>query len=243
MASYKTEAIIIGRLNLGESDRILTLFSLEHGKIRAVCKGARKPKSKFGGHIELFNIADFIITSGKSLDIVSDVSMKNNCFSENPDIEKVKTAYYFGEIINKLLPDNAKNEDIYRDLHYCLLEMYHLDTPLLQLIFVARVLKSLGIYPELSTCIKCDGKPGDNNIFFTRSGGGIVGESCYTHFDDAIRVDKNTIKLWRFVAEQPLTDLHRVKASRETIQNASELANSYIHCVTQIDYRSLRVLS
>jgi len=243
MASYKTRAIIINRLNLGESDRILTLFSPEYGKSKAICKGSRKTKSKFGGHTELFSLVDLVLSTGKSLDIVNDAELVENYFANNPDMAKIKTAYYFAEIINKLLPDHAKNEEVYNLLIYCLEKLDSTDEKRIQLIFVARLLKSLGIYPELTTCVKCEQKPTSDELFFSKSGGGITHQSCSKYFEDATEVDENTIKLWRFIADTPLENLEKLKTSDENIQITSELANSYIHCVTMIDYRSLRVLS
>lgn len=243
MASYKTQAIIINRLNLGESDRILTLFSPEYGKIRAICKGSRKTKSKFGGHTELFTLADFIITSGKSLDIVSEATLLTNYLNNNPDIENIKTAYYFGEIINKLLPDETPNPDIYEVLTFCLGNIGNIDEKLLQLIFVAKILKTLGIYPELSSCIKCEEKPDKEILYFSKTGGGLVDKSCSLHFHDAIRTDESTIKLWRYVTETPLQSATNISAPKATIDSACELANSYILCVASIDVKSLRVLA
>ncbi|MFN2162508.1 MAG: DNA repair protein RecO, partial [Candidatus Promineifilaceae bacterium] len=52
--TYRTEAIVLKRSDFGEADRLLTLYSKEFGKIRAIAKGARKPQSRKTGHVELF---------------------------------------------------------------------------------------------------------------------------------------------------------------------------------------------
>lgn len=243
MASYKTRAIIINRLNLGESDRILTLFSPEYGKIRAICKGSRKTKSKFGGHTELFSLADFIITTGKNLDIINDVTLTSSFLASSPDMEKIKTAYYFAEVVNKLLPDETPNAEVYELLLDCLMNINDTDIHLLQLIFVAKLLKILGIYPELSSCVKCEQKPDQNSIYFSKSAGGILDKSCSLHFEDAERTDVDTIKLWRHIVATSISSLKKLTVSREAINAANYLAIDYIHCVTLIDYKSLRVLS
>lgn len=243
MPNYKTQAIIINRLNLGESDRILTLFSPDHGKIRAIAKGSRRTKSKFGGHTELFSLSEMVITKGKNLDIVSDANLLNNFLANNPDIDKVKTAYYFGEIINKLLPDESVNREVYDLLLYCLNNINDADIRLLQLVFIARLLKNLGIYPELSQCVKCEEKPDKDNIHFSKSAGGILDNRCAIHFEDSAQTNEDTVKLWRYVADSPLTSSLKINTSQATVTSASSLAIDYIHCVTMIDYKSLRVLS
>lgn len=243
MASYKTQAIIINRLNLGESDRILTLFSPERGKVRAICKGSRKTKSKYGGHIELFSLTDFVVSEGKNLDIVSDANLVKNYLATSPDMDKIKTIYYFAEVVNKLLPDDTANHGIYKLFLYCLSNIQKYDYRLLQLIFIAKLLKILGIYPELNNCVKCEGKPDIDEIFFSKGAGGIIDKACSIHFEDSIQTEPAVVKLWRFVADSTLVDIERLKLDEDLISKTSSLANDYIHCVTMIDYKSLRVLS
>lgn len=243
MASYKTQAIIINRLNLGESDRILTLFSPERGKIRAICKGSRKTKSKYGGHTELFSLTDFVISEGKNLDIISDANMVKNYLADSPDMDKIKTIYYFAEVIDKLLPDDTANRDIYELFLYCLANIHEFDSRLLQLIFIAKLLKILGIYPELNNCVKCEAKPDTDEIYFSKGAGGIVDKACSFHFEDSQATDQDTIKLWRFVADSSFSAVERLNLTDSLIAATSTLANEYIHCVTMIDYKSLRVLS
>ena len=73
--TYRTEAIVIRRSDFGEADRLLTLFSVDHGKVRAVGKGARKPQSRKTGHVELFMRSKFLIAEGRDLDIVTQAEM------------------------------------------------------------------------------------------------------------------------------------------------------------------------
>ena len=78
--SYRTEAIVIRRRDFAESDRLLTLYSREYGKISAIAKGARKPQSRKTGHVELFMRTKFLIAKAKDLDIATQAEMiiKNN---------------------------------------------------------------------------------------------------------------------------------------------------------------------
>jgi DNA repair protein RecO (recombination protein O) len=71
MASYKTRAISIKTAPFAEADKLVTLFTRDHGKIRAIAKGARRVPSRFGGRVETFTYAEYFIANGRSLDIVS----------------------------------------------------------------------------------------------------------------------------------------------------------------------------
>ena len=70
--SFKTEGIILKRMNYGEADRILTIYTLHHGKIRAMAKGVRKLQSRKAGSLELFNHSVLFLIKGKNLDLVTE---------------------------------------------------------------------------------------------------------------------------------------------------------------------------
>ena len=73
MALYRDEAIVIRTQKLGEADRIITLFTREHGRVRAVAKGVRRTKSKFGARLEPASLVDIQLYIGKTFDIVTQV--------------------------------------------------------------------------------------------------------------------------------------------------------------------------
>lgn len=74
MPLYKDEGLVLRTVKLGEADRIITILTRDHGKIRAVAKGARRPKSRFGARLEPFMRASLLIATGRSLDVVSQAS-------------------------------------------------------------------------------------------------------------------------------------------------------------------------
>ncbi len=71
MATYKTKAISLRAKPFMEADKLVTLFTREHGKIKAIAKGARRVPSRLGGRVEPFTYADYFIAKGRSLDIIS----------------------------------------------------------------------------------------------------------------------------------------------------------------------------
>ena len=78
MALYRDEAIVIRTQKLGEADRIITLFTREHGRVRAVAKGVRRTKSKFGARLEPGSLVDIQLYVGKTFDIVTQVESLEN---------------------------------------------------------------------------------------------------------------------------------------------------------------------
>lgn len=71
MPTYRDEGIVLRTHKLGEADRIITLFTRVHGKVRAVARGVRRTSSKFGGRLEPFSHVDLQLVEGRSLDIIT----------------------------------------------------------------------------------------------------------------------------------------------------------------------------
>ena len=78
MALYRDQAIVVRTQKLGEADRIITLFSREHGRVRAVAKGVRRTKSKFGARLEPASFVDIQLYTGKTFDVVTQVESIEN---------------------------------------------------------------------------------------------------------------------------------------------------------------------
>ncbi len=113
MRTYKTEGIILKRINYGEADRILTIYSKHYGKIRAIAKGVRKLTSRKAGSLEVFNDTILFLVKGKNLDIVSEAQLVNLFKSWRKNLVRVGVAYYFCELIDKLTPDEQPNQAVF----------------------------------------------------------------------------------------------------------------------------------
>src|SRR5689334_4717440 len=106
------EGIVLKRRNVGEADRILTIFTKQQGKIRVLAKGVRRISSRRAGHIEVFSHAILTIHSGKTMDMLSEathVDAKDAIAS----ITNVSYAYYLCELVDQLLPDNQEHVDVF----------------------------------------------------------------------------------------------------------------------------------
>ena len=73
MATFRDEAVVLRTHKLGEADRIITLLTRHHGRVRAVAKGVRRTSSRFGSRLEPFMVVDVQLWEGRSLDIVNQV--------------------------------------------------------------------------------------------------------------------------------------------------------------------------
>src|SRR5688572_12551465 len=92
---YKEEAIVLRRLSTGETDRILTLFSRDRGKLSAIAKGARGPRSRLAGATEPFTHFTGLLAQGQNLDVLTQAEVQNAFMGLRKDLVRVAYAAYF----------------------------------------------------------------------------------------------------------------------------------------------------
>jgi len=144
MHSFKTEGIILKRTNYGEADRILTIYTKNHGKIRALAKGVRKLQSRKAGSLELFNHAILFLIKGKNLDLVTEAQSLNLFKSWRKNLIKVGIAYYLCELVDKLTPDNQPHEAVFELLKETLKKIGQKENKILVREFEENLLHELG---------------------------------------------------------------------------------------------------
>ena len=107
--TYQTEAIVIKQSKLGESDKILTIYTLEFGKLKAVAKGACRPKSKLGGNVEPLTFSLMYLARGRNLDIVTQSQIINGFPGLKNDLWRMACGLYILELIDSFTLENSKN--------------------------------------------------------------------------------------------------------------------------------------
>ncbi len=110
-----TEAIIFKSVDYGETSKIVTMFTREHGKIALIVKGVKKPKSKFSGLIEIGNILDVVyyLKTSRSVQILSEASYAAKNKNLRSDFEKMATMTSALELITQLLHENEVNKPLF----------------------------------------------------------------------------------------------------------------------------------
>lgn len=178
MPTYRDEAVILRTHKLGEADRIVTMLSRRHGKIRAVAKGVRRTSSRFGARLEPFMVADVQLYQGRSLDIVQQAESLG---SYGADIavhyDRYTAANAMVETADRL------NEAEATPQQYLLLvgglralsRGEHASRGILDS-YLLRAMALSGWAPALDECARC-GRPGPHNLFVAQLGGSVC-ESC-----------------------------------------------------------------
>ncbi|KKQ75632.1 MAG: repair protein RecO protein [Candidatus Woesebacteria bacterium GW2011_GWB1_38_5b] len=147
--TYSSEAIVLGKRNYGEADKIISVFSKHKGKIFLMAKSARKPSSRKRGHLEVFNVIRFSAIETKSLDIFSEAQVTESFEEIKKDLKKTSVAYFFLEVIGKLTRENEPHEDIYYILFNSLNNLItSSNLKQLRKQYIRDILVTLGFWPQ-----------------------------------------------------------------------------------------------
>jgi len=180
MPLYRDQGIVLRTQKLGEADRIITLFTKEHGRIKAVAKGVRRTKSRFGARLEPASYVDLQLYTGRTFDTITQVvSIENYGDALSSDYQSWTVASAILEAAERFT--QAEHEPSLQQ--YLLvtgslkvLAERRYDASLILDAYLLRSLSVAGYAPSLTVCSRCDA-PGPHK-FFSLQGGGCVCVSC-----------------------------------------------------------------
>lgn len=206
MNQFKTTSITIARTDYGEADRIVTFLTRDHGKVRAMCKGVRKPKSKLAGGIELFGVSDTTFIKGKKdLDTLVSSRLDRHYGNIVRDIDKTMFGYEVLKIINKVLEDDASG-DFFELLDDTLraLNTPELPLALAECSFLMRLMQLLGHEPNVTQDIKGKELEPDKNYRFS------LDDMGFFEFDSG-EYTRNHAKVLKLLAYNPPESIVKIK--------------------------------
>lgn len=215
---YKDEAVILRTMRLGEADRIVTCFGRANGKIKAVAKGVRKTKSRFGGRLEPFSHVSLVLWKGKSgLDTVTQVEVIEPFRKIKEDLDRFALGEVMLEACDRLMEERQISPRTFALLVDYLHGLKRSGTPLVLAGFLLRISAIAGFAPSLDKCADCSA----GAIWFSPPQGGAVCGRCRAQ--DAEEVGIGVLEL--------MSDLSRegpwMNVDVELADTASRLSRHY----------------
>ena len=170
---------MLRRKDIGEADRILTLFTPEFGKVRVVAKGIRKPRSRKAGHLELFTCAKLLLAVGRDLDIITQAEGLDPYRPLRDDLLRGAYGAYMVELLDRFTPDAEENPELYDLLRQGLgWAATATDLALAARYYELHLLGLAGYQPQLRRCAACRRELIAEDQFFSAVQGGVVCPSC-----------------------------------------------------------------
>ncbi len=210
MAVYHADALVIRSREFGESDRVLTLFSREMGKLQAVAKGVRKPKSRQRAGAQLFTYGDFLIHKGKTLDTVSQCSAKESFAHLWNDLDRSFAATGIVELLDISTIPAQPNRELFALTLTCLFLLEQFEASLVLGAYALRLMTLLGYRPRLGECAECGVSISGDRLFFSSDAGGTLCGNCReTYYGRWIRA--GSVAFMRQLIRADITKIDRLR--------------------------------
>jgi len=242
MPVYRAEAIVIRRGNLGEADRIVTLYTREYGKLAAAAKGARKPGSRFAGRLELFTQLRMLLGVGRTLDVVSQVEVIEPFAAIRGDLGRMGAASLIVEVADRATPEREPYPAFYRVLREALGLTARGDAQLAAIWFVAQVLALSGYAPVVDRCAVC-GRPLKGAAAFSVALGGALCAADRGRDPEAVPVSAVALAAIGFLGEAQPTALQRITLDRQRRAEVETLLRRSVEHRFEVRLRSPLIIA
>lgn len=247
MSLFQVEGIVLKHFDLGERDRIITFYTRERGKVRAVAVNIRSGKSSLSSGLDLFTYTHLHIYQGRSLARIKSCQPVNYFFPLRQDLLRLACASYAGELIYAFSQEEDRNQDLFflflTTLHL-LAEKDKKELELVTRVFELRSLVFLGYWPVLDRCVLCQ-CAGDllKVAGFSPQEGGVLCSRCIqTISHQTLPLSPGTKKLMEVLMGIDYRRLNIIKMTPFTARELKELLRAYLQYYLERDLRSRKFL-
>lgn len=238
----KCEGIVIRSVDYGETNKIITLYTREFGKVGVMARGAKKPSSRFSAVTQLFHYGSYLFQSGRGLGQLQQAETIESFRSIREDIFLTAYTAYIAELLDKgteeRKPSSALFELFYQSLHY-IDEEY--DPEVIMNIFELKMLSIFGFAPELNRCVNCGAQEG--TFSFSIREGGLLCHRC-EHIDPyRLKITPAVARLLRVFYYMDLDRLGTISLKEETKSEIRRVLDAYYGEYLGVELKSKRFLN
>jgi DNA repair protein RecO (recombination protein O) len=237
----KCEGIVIRRTDYGESNKIITLYTREMGKVGVMARGAKKPNSRLSAVTQLFYYGYFVFQESSGLGSLQQGETVNSMRSIREDIFATAYASYIVELLDKSVEDKKTNpylfELLYQTLNY-INEGY--DGEVLRFIFEMKMLQVNGLNPVLDRCAVCGHTEGE--FAFSLREGGFICHRCWGKDPYHYKISPATVKLLRLFYYFDLSRLGNISIKAETKKELQKVIDAYYEEYSGLHLKSKKFL-
>jgi len=249
MPLFTTNAIVIRSLHYGESDKIVTFFTRDFGKLKAIVKGARRSRKRFQNALDLFSHLRLIFFDREEMGLAR--GQNGDILDSFPrireDLKKIFYGNYFLELVNEMAGEREVNREAFDLLLSFLSILEKMEPEEEQLrMFEIRMLSLFGYRPNMKKCGLC--KKGWEDlkeipIFFSPARGSLVCEVCSKGLNNLLPLSLGTARIIEKISQMELPKIHRLRFTSQALSESRELLPKFITYQLGKELRSLKALS
>jgi len=227
--SFRVEAVVLRHSDYGEADRLLTLYTRQLGKTRAIAKGARKIASRKAGHIEPFTHVKLQLAKGRDMLILTQADTVDAYLPLREDLILTSHAAYVMELLDRFTyEDESENSAIFRLLTETLSRLASKSEPWLVIRFYEmRLLDHLGFRPQLFECANCGREIKAEGQYFSFSAGGVICPRCGKGLPNLHAISIEALKYLRHFQRSSYAEARRAKPGLDVQQETETLMQGY----------------
>jgi DNA repair protein RecO (recombination protein O) len=249
MASLSTPAILLRRIEYGDFDLIVTLFTAVQGKTSAIAKSAKKSVKRFPGVLEPFSRLEVVLAQGKGkgLPVLQEASLEDPFFKIREDMIKTAYASYWTELVYLWMAEGEPQADLYRLILHVLSELDQGRTPaeVLSILFQMRFLSLAGFRPNFDQCHVCKRRLDhirQGAVISAPAKGGIVCPDCGGSANGRLLISKGTLKQLMWIDTEDLERAARIRFTAAAMAEGLNFLETFVPYHIGKSPKSLKVL-
>ena len=227
--SFRVDAVVLRHSDFGEADRLLTLFTRQLGKTRAIAKGARKIASRKAGHIEPFTHVRLQLAKGKDMLLITQADTVDAYLPLRDDLVLTGQAAYVLELLDRFsFEEGTEHPSTFRLLTETLARLASQEDVWVVLrYYEMRLLDHVGFRPQLFECANCGRVVQPEDQYFSFSAGGVICPRCGVGLKHLHSISVETLKYLRHFQRSSYAEATRARPSLEVQQEAESLMQGY----------------
>jgi DNA repair protein RecO (recombination protein O) len=244
--SLSETGLIIRVAPLGDSDRFVTFFTKEHGKITTIAKGIRSIKSRRNPHIELMNRVRFQYWKSKHYLYLTQAQAEEHFRDLKKEINVMASGIFITEALERLTPEEEPNPALFELLNTALelMNFYPQKHVEIREATLIKLLQQLGHITSFRTCSHCQKRLPQSNAYLDREHSTLSCQNCVKdhptfHYDP---VSLETLKLMHFLLEHPLGAILQLKTSSAHISIMTQFGRTFLQKTLHHPLKSERSL-
>jgi DNA repair protein RecO (recombination protein O) len=228
--SFRAEAIVIKHADVGEADRIITVFARQQGKLRVRAKGVRKIRSRRAGHLEPFTHVSLQLAKSRDLPIVTQAETVDGFAALRDDLKLLSYANYVAELLDKFTYEEGEHAalfNLFRDTLRRLAAPGN-DPLLVMRYYEMRLLDNAGFRPELFHCVLCGGEIQAESQYFSAAQGGVVCRNCGHQVSGMLPISLDALRYLRHFQRSPYKEAARAAPTAAVHQEMRLVMEHYL---------------
>lgn len=223
---YRYTAIVLGKKEVGETDRLYTLYTREQGKVRVMAKGIRKPEAKLAGQLENLSLSMVIINKTRGIGKITSAVAENVFASVRQEYSILLSVSQSLSILEKFVEMEECDEALFDLAREYLAEANALAEEdkqervrLLSQVFLFQLFSHLGYHIETHASVQSGMRlhKGEQHFFSPRAGG-VLTETEAREYKESFYIQENTIKLMRLFATNQLRPCLKIQVSERDLR-------------------------